>query len=71
MTYLTIAGEVARRTNAGDHGVVISVSTGTADTSFVIWTVKQNRLIRHKLDAASTSPERLLAHIQGFIDNLK
>jgi len=70
-TLVQMADQAAKAACASDHGVIVSVTIGTAAPSFVIWTVKNSRLIRHKLDCASTSADRLTAHVQGFVNNIK
>lgn len=70
MTFQMIASQAAKATKASDHGVVVGVTDVNGIQDFVIWGIKGGLLVSTKLDAANTSIERLVAHVQGFISNL-
>lgn len=65
-----IAASVARESQAAKAGVVVDVQWHQDGLRFVIWSISKNRgLVDHRLDADQTTRERLLAHVNGFIDN--
>lgn len=65
-----IANKVATATNAADEGVVVTVEWTGSSENFVIWAMGPGgKITDHRLDAASTSEERLTAHVRGFIEN--
>lgn len=65
-----IADSVARETEANKAGVVVGTTWNNFELFFVIWSMsKAGPLRTHKLPADQTSPERLAAHVRGFIEN--
>lgn len=64
-----IALVVLARVNPGRLSVCLCVEETPAPV-FVIWTHLRGRLHEHRLDAASTTAERLEAHLRGFCDNV-
>lgn len=66
------ADEVAMLCNAPDNGVVVSVDFSHAGAyRYAIWTLSKGAMQTHYLHAAATPRERLMAHVQGFIENYR
>lgn len=67
-----IANEVARETNASSAGVAVTVSVDREQQlTYNIWKAVRNDFLKHNLLASETSKERLKAHVEGFIENVK
>jgi len=61
-----IASTVSHAVNPAAAGVSLTVDGGEA-ARYCIWTVEDGQIHQHILEAALTSPERLEAHLRGFV----
>lgn len=66
-----IANRVAADVDAVDYGVSIKLVRDGDAYSYVISTLFNGMVRKHKLLASVTSEERLKAHAEGFIENMK
>lgn len=63
-----IAARVSDRVQPAIAFCALTVSGGHSAT-YCIWTVENNNVHQHLLDASCTSEERLEAHLRGFVAN--
>ena len=66
---IEMAAEAAFKANAADRGVVVSVvyDGNAQDYNFVVWTLTDTGMQKHRLLASVTNQERLNAHVLGFV----
>ena len=68
--FQSMANAAALATSASDAGVVVAVDHNFGDPEFAIWAVgPTGRIVEHKLSARHTDFARLIAHLDGFIEN--
>jgi hypothetical protein len=58
--------QVARSVNASSFGVCLTIDR----EDYLIWTVRDRKLISERLPMFCTSEERLKAHLSGFCANV-
>lgn len=66
-----IANEVAKKVNASEYGVCITVHYVDGCEYFVIWKLEDKGIREHRLMCDKTDRARLQFHAEGFIENLK
>ena len=65
------AHRVAMELDAAERGVVVTLHySPDQGYMYVMWTLAAGKLTKHYLSCLETSAERLLAHVQGFINNI-
>lgn len=63
-----IAHRVSARVDPGRVSVALTVDGGN-EAKFVMWIERNGKIEQNTLDAASTSEQRLEAHLRGFCEN--
>ena len=66
MTQLDLVTKIARDARASSYGVCLTIDR----EDYLIWTVRERKLISERLPMFCTSEARLKAHLTGFCANV-
>lgn len=70
LEYNEIAHRVAMEANSPDYGVAVGIQYDR-DYYYIMWAIIGGKMHKHRLLVSVTSEERLKAHVETFIENMR